>query len=59
MPLANNVGETMDLKKIIRFKLGSEDWEMPLGIVFLLAGITLLFIMGGIYLGYQFGNSQF
>lgn len=59
MPLANHVGETMDLKKIIRFKLGSEDWEMPLGIVFLLAGITLLFIMGGIYLGYQFGNSQF
>lgn len=59
MPHANNLGKTMDLKKIIRFKLGSEDWEMPLGVVFLLAGITLLFIIGGIYLGYQFGNSQF
>ncbi len=51
--------EVMDLKKIIRFKIGSEDWEMPLGIVLLLGGITLLFIIGGIYLGYQFGNSQF
>jgi hypothetical protein len=49
----------IDLKKSIRFKLGSEDWEMPLGVVLLLSGITLLFIIGGIYLGYQFGNSQF
>lgn len=49
----------MDLNRIIRFRLGSEDWEMPLGIVLLLSGITLLFIIGGIYLGYQFGNSQF
>lgn len=59
MPLAYINSEIMDLKKIIRFKLGSEDWEMPLSVVLLLAGITLLFIIGGIYLGYQFGNSQF
>jgi uncharacterized integral membrane protein len=59
MPLAYINSDTMDLKKIIRFKLGSEDWEMPLGVVLLLAGITLLFIIGGIYLGYQFGSSQF
>lgn len=59
MPLAYINSDTMDLKKIIRFKLGSEDWEMPLGVVLLLTGITLLFIIGGIYLGYQFGNSQF
>lgn len=49
----------IDIKKIVRFKLGSENYEMPLGIVLLLSGITLLFIIGGIYLGYQFGNSQF
>lgn len=49
----------MNLKKTVRFKLGSEDWEMPLGIVLLLAGITLLMILGGIYLGYRFGDSQF
>jgi len=49
----------MDLKKNIRFKLGSEDWEMPLGTLLLLLGITLLMIVGGAYLGYKFGSNQF
>ncbi|HLT08614.1 MAG TPA: hypothetical protein VK014_13875 [Cyclobacteriaceae bacterium] len=49
----------MDFKKIIRFRIGTEDWEMPLGVVLLLSVITFLLILGGIYLGYQFGNSQF
>ncbi|MEX2593019.1 MAG: hypothetical protein WD426_09590 [Anditalea sp.] len=49
----------MDLKKNIRFKLGSEDWEMPLGILLLVLGITLLLVIGGAYLGYKFGHSQF
>ena len=49
----------MDLKKIIRFRLGSEDWEMPLGVVLLLAGIALLMVAVGAYLGFKFGNSQF
>lgn len=49
----------MDLKKIIRFRIGSEDWEMPLGVLLLLLGITFLFIIGGAYLGYKFGSSQF
>ncbi len=49
----------MDFKKNIRFKIGSEDWEMPLGVVLLLSGITLLLIIVGVYLGYQFGDSQF
>src|SRR5690606_28429862 len=49
----------IDLKKNIRFKLGSEDWEMPLGVLLLLIGITLLFVVGGIYVGYLFGDSQF
>jgi uncharacterized integral membrane protein len=49
----------MDLKKIIRFRMGSEDWEMPLGVILILAGITLLMVAVGAYLGYRFGNSQF
>jgi hypothetical protein len=47
----------MDLKKIIRFKIGSENWEMPLGVLLLLAGLTLgLMVLGGI-LGFEFGKS--
>ena len=49
----------MDLKKNIRFKIGSEDWDMPLGVLLLLLGITILFVAGGIYIGYKFGSSQF
>ena len=49
----------MDLKKNIRFKLGSEDWEMPFGVVLLFLGIVLLMIVGGVYIGYKFGDSQF
>ena len=49
----------MDLKKNIRFRIGSEDWEMPLGVVLLLLGITFLFVVGGIYIGHMFGSSQF
>lgn len=49
----------MDLKKNIRFKLGSEDWEMPLGVVLLLVGIVLIMIAGGIFMGFKFGQSQF
>ena len=49
----------MDLKKIIRFKIGAEDWEMPLGVALLLSTITILFIIGGIYVGYLFGNRPY
>ncbi|UJP65979.1 hypothetical protein [Mongoliitalea daihaiensis] len=47
----------MDLKKNIKFKIGSEDWEMPLGVVLLLGGITLVLMIGGAYLGFKFGES--
>lgn len=50
---------SMDFKKNIRFKIGSEDWEMPLGVLLLLLGITLLMVIGGAYLGYKFGRGQF
>ncbi|MDO9551635.1 MULTISPECIES: hypothetical protein [Rhodonellum] len=46
----------MDLKKIIKFKIGSEDWEMPLGVILLLLGITFVLVFGGAYLGFKFGQ---
>lgn len=46
----------MDLKKNIKFKIGSEDWEMPLGVILLLLGITLILVFGGAYLGFKFGQ---
>lgn len=49
----------MDLNKIVKFKIGSENWEMPLGVLLLLGGITLLMMFGGAYLGYRFGQGQF
>lgn len=58
-PKAGRIRRMIDLNKKIRFKLGSEEWEMPLGVLLLLLGITLLMVMGGAYLGYKFGNSQF
>ncbi|MCH6200160.1 hypothetical protein MMU07_11240 [Aquiflexum sp. LQ15W] len=47
----------MNLQKIIRFKIGSENWEMPLGVVLLVGGITLVLMIGGAYLGFRFGQS--
>jgi len=47
----------MNLQKIIRFKIGSENWEMPLGVVLLVGGITLVLMIGGAYLGFKFGQS--
>ena len=51
------VNLNMDLKKIIRFKIGSENWEMPLGVMLLVGGITLVLMIGGAYLGFRFGQS--
>lgn len=47
----------MDLKKNIRFKIGSENWEMPLGVMLLVGCITLVLMIGGAYLGFKFGES--
>jgi hypothetical protein len=49
----------MDFNRIIRFRIGGEDWEMPLGVLLLLGGITLLLMIGGVYLGFMFGENQF
>ncbi|MCH7397693.1 hypothetical protein MM236_06820 [Belliella sp. DSM 107340] len=47
----------MDLNRIIKFKIGKEDWEMPLGVLLLLGGIALVMIVGGLYMGFKFGES--
>ncbi|WP_194973572.1 hypothetical protein [Aquiflexum lacus] len=47
----------MDLKKNIRFKIGSENWEMPLGILLLLLGISLVLMIVGAYMGFRFGQN--
>ncbi|MCH6234002.1 hypothetical protein [Cognataquiflexum rubidum] len=47
----------MNLQKIIRFKIGSEQWEMPIGVVLLVSAITLVLMIGGAYLGFRFGQS--
>lgn len=49
----------MDLKKNVKFKIGSENWEMPLGVLLLLIGIALLLMILGAYLGFAFGERQF
>ncbi len=49
----------MDFKKIIKFRIGSEDWEIPLGTLLLLIAITLLLMIGGAYMGFKFGERQF
>ncbi|WP_186757432.1 hypothetical protein [Echinicola salinicaeni] len=47
----------IDFKKNIKFRIGSEDWEMPLGVLLLLIGITLIMVIGGAYLGFKFGKN--
>lgn len=49
----------MDFQKIVKFRIGSEDWEIPLGILLLLLAITLLLMIGGAYMGFKFGERQF
>ncbi|MFD2034375.1 hypothetical protein ACFSKL_06210 [Belliella marina] len=48
----------MDLNRIVKFKIGKEDWEMPLGVLLLLGGISLLLIVGGLYMGFKFGENM-
>jgi hypothetical protein len=48
----------MDWKKTVKFKIGSEDWEMPLNVLLLLGGITLAMMGVGLWMGFQFGSGQ-
>jgi hypothetical protein len=46
----------IDWKKPIRFKIGDVPWEFPLNVLILLIVITLILMLGGAYLGFQFGS---
>ncbi|NVK49322.1 MAG: hypothetical protein HWE09_06110 [Cyclobacteriaceae bacterium] len=48
----------MDWKRIVRFKVGGELWEVPLHVLILMALITLMLMLGGAYLGFRFGANQ-
>jgi len=49
----------MDWKKIIRFKVGDIPWEVPLNILVLMLAITVVLMIGGVYLGFSFGKGKF
>jgi hypothetical protein len=46
----------IDWKKPVRFKIGDVPWEFPLNVFLLLISITLGLMIGGAYLGFQFGS---
>lgn len=46
----------MDWKKPVKFKIGTEDWEMPLNVLILLLSITLVLMGLGAWMGFRFGS---
>lgn len=46
----------MNWKKPVKFKIGSEDWEMPLNVLVLLGLIALVLMVVGAWMGFQFGS---
>ena len=48
----------MDWNKNVKFKIGSEDWEMPLSTLLLLIFLTLVLMLGGAWLGFKFGSGH-
>ncbi|MBN3584767.1 hypothetical protein JYB64_20415 [Algoriphagus aestuarii] len=48
----------MNWKKPIRFKIGGEDWEVPLDILILFIAITLLLMGFGAWMGFSFGGGE-
>jgi uncharacterized integral membrane protein len=48
----------MDWKKPIRFTVGGEKWEIPLNILILLVAITLLLMILGAWMGFNFGGGE-
>jgi uncharacterized integral membrane protein len=55
--IVDNHKNNMDFNKIIKFKIGKEEWEMPLGVILLLGGISLAMIIGGLFMGFKFGEN--
>ena len=48
----------MNWNKPVKFKVGDVDWEMPLSTLVLLLALTLVLMVGGAWLGYQFGSGK-
>lgn len=48
----------MNWNKSIKFKFGGEDWEMPLSTLLLFAFLTIVLMLGGAWLGFQFGAGK-
>ncbi|MHA7131932.1 hypothetical protein [Algoriphagus namhaensis] len=48
----------MKKKKSIKFTLGGEKWDIPLPIFILLLLITLVLMLAGAWMGFQFGSGQ-
>lgn len=48
----------MNWNKPVKFKFGGEDWEMPLSTLLLVILLTLVVMLGGAWLGFQFGSGQ-
>lgn len=48
----------MNWNKPVKFKFGGEDWEMPLSTLLLLIFVTLILMLGGAWLGFQFGAGK-
>ncbi|MDN3203792.1 hypothetical protein [Algoriphagus sediminis] len=40
----------------VKFRVGGEDWDFPLGTFVLLLVITLVLMVGGAWLGFRFGS---
>ncbi len=48
----------MNWHKPIKFKIRDVDWEMPLNVLLLLIFLTLLLMVGGLWMGFSFGSGQ-
>jgi hypothetical protein len=50
--------DPMNWNKPVKFKLGDVDWEMPLSTLVLVLAVTLVLMVAGGWMGYQFGAGK-
>jgi len=48
----------MNWNKPVKFKVGEVDWEMPLSTLVLVLAVTLVLMLAGGWMGYQFGAGK-
>jgi hypothetical protein len=48
----------MNWNKPVKFKVGDVDWEMPLSTLVLVLAVTLVLMVAGGWMGYQFGSGS-